>query len=366
MNKAILQTKLQFVCDKKVGLELYFLYRQKSDDPIQILRANLEGSIVQERLEKVFINKIKNQLFGQSDSGESLADSSEWSLKHIKDVDELKNTYYYFPNEDDKQDDFHIPEEFKEMPILKDKQYENIEIFDFNKHLLEDVFAFLIRLQIDNEQVILYKHKFPIDILSRSVVLKVLNIEIDHSTKFRLESDPLLKLSDKIDFIFIDNHFIILNLQLLESKYGFNERYLKKGSESLTIIKNKNILTDFKILEELSKKVAFSKKIMKVKADNEVLKTSIADMKSFLDEFKTKDGKFSLAKRIKFIPTQNKFEVKSKIAAEDFIRLLNDQYLISLLTKKPYISEAQSEFEVKEEKSKPNKNIKAVSPVLSQ
>ena len=60
MNKATLQTKLQFISAKKVGLELYFLYRKSANDPIQILRANLEGSTAQTKLEKVFINKIKN------------------------------------------------------------------------------------------------------------------------------------------------------------------------------------------------------------------------------------------------------------------------------------------------------------------
>ncbi|MBK7967979.1 MAG: hypothetical protein IPK08_03090 [Bacteroidetes bacterium] len=63
-----------------------------------------------------------------------------------------------------------------------------------------------------------------------------------------------------------------------------------------------------------------------------------------MEGYKTKDGKFSLANRIKYIPIKNKFEVKSKIAAEDFIRLLNDQYLWSLLTKRPFISYSASEF----------------------
>lgn len=353
MNKATLQAKLQFICNQQVGLELFFLYRQKSDDPIQILRANLEGSSALNKLESVFINKVKSQFFNQDTEGKSINNSIEWDLKHIKDVNELKNTYYYFPNEESENEDYHIPEAFKEMETLKNKDYNSIEAFEFEKHLLDDVFALLIRLQIDSEQVIFFKHKYPIDVLSRSTVLKVKNIKLlNHDTKFSLEQEPLLKISDKIDFIYINNSFIILNLQLLESKYGFNERYLKKGTESLEYIKNKNILFNTDKLDELAKTVSFSKKLMRVKADNEVLKTPIADMKKFLEEYKTKDGNYSLAKRIKFVPSKNKFEVKTKVAAEDFIMLLNDQFLISLLTKKPYISEAQSEFEVQEEKPK--------------
>ncbi len=362
MNKATLQTKLQFLNTQQAGLELYFLYRKKADDPTQILRANLEGTIAQTRLENIFINKIKSQLFNQDDKGEPLSDSPEWTLKHIKDVDEIKNTYYYFPNEEDKEEEYHIPEEFKEMVSLKSKEYENINVFEFDNHLLEDVYAFLIRLQIDGNQVILYKHKYPLDLLTRSTVLKLTkNIKLlQHTTQFSLEQEPLLKIGDKIDFMLVENDFIILNLQLLESRFGFNERYLKKGSESLQFIKNKNILLDSKVLDELVKNVSFSKKLMKIKNDNEVLKTPIVEMKLFLEEYKTKDGKHSLVKRIKYIPAKNKFEVKTKVAAEDFIRLLNDQFLISLLTKRLFISEVQSEFEGNDEKEKlKKKSIKA-------
>ena len=350
MEKSTLLSKLKFVVDKQVGLELYFLYRPKSADNIQILRANLEGTITQSKLEQDFIAKIKSQIFNQDSEGNEIPTGIDWKLKHIKDVDELKNVYYHFPNEESEDDSYHIPTEFQEMATLHGKSYESFDLFDFSKHLLDDVFAFLIRLQIDDEQVILFKNKYPFDILSRSTVLKVLNHKVKHDTKFELEDSPLLQISDKFDFVFIDNHFVILNIKLLESKFGFNERYLSKGAESLEIIRNKNVLVDTKIFEELAKKVSFAKKMMKIDSSNEVLKSPISEMKNFLDEFKTKDGKYSLAKRIKYIPNQNKFEVKTKIAAEDFIRLLNDQYLISLLTKKPYIAEVQSEFENKKDK----------------
>ncbi|MBK7967980.1 MAG: DUF4868 domain-containing protein [Bacteroidetes bacterium] len=142
---------------------------------------------------------------------------------------------------------------------MKDKEHETFSLYNFNKHSLDDVFAFLIRLQIDNEQIILYKHKYSIDVLSRSIILKVLGAEINHSTKFSLEQEPLLKLSEKIDFMLVDDNFIILNLKLLESHFGFNERYLKKGAESLNFIKKKGILTDTNIFDDLVKKVSFSK-----------------------------------------------------------------------------------------------------------
>lgn len=362
MNKSTLISKLQFLTTKKIGLELYFLYRKKAEDPIEILRANLEGTSAKKHLESVYISKIKLQLLNQDNEGKSIEDAVDWKLKHISEVDELKDTYYYFPNEEPKaenetENDFHIPNEFKEMVTLKGKVYEKIPPFEHEKHLLDDVFAFLIRLQIDNEQVILYKYKYTIDVLTRSTILKVLGAELNHSTKFSLEKEPLLKLSEKIDFMLVENDFIILNLHLLESRFGFNERYLKKGSESLEFIKKKGILTETKVFDELVKKVSFSKKLMKVKADNEVLKTPIIEIKHFLEEYKTKDGKHSLANRIKFFPKKNKFEVTTKVGAEDFVKLLNDQFLWSLLTKRPFISDAQTEF-VSDEKAKPVVNSK--------
>jgi hypothetical protein len=97
-------------------------------------------------------------------------------------------------------------------------------------------------------------------------------------------------------------------------------------------------------LEELSQKVSFSKKLMKVKSDNEVLCKPISAIKKFLSEYKTKDGKHSLSKRIKYEPKMNKFQVDTNVAAQDFIRLLSDQFLNSELTNKPYVSESHNEF----------------------
>jgi hypothetical protein len=358
MNKSTLISKLQFVSTKKVGLEMYFLYRKDTDAPIEILRANLEGSIAKSRLESVFVSKIKHQLLNQDEEGKSVSDKAEWMLKHINEVDDLKNTYYYFPSnrlktKEESEDDFHIPDEFKEMVNLQGKEYNQFNLYEFGKHSLDHVFAYLIRLQIDNEQVILYKHKYSIDVLSRSTILKVLGVEKNHSTKFSLEQEPLLKLSEKIDFMLVDNHFIVINLQLLETKFGFNERYLKKGIESLSFIKKKNILTNTEVFDELVKKVSFSKKMMKVKSDNLVLKTPIQEMKDFLEKYKTKDGNHSLSRRIKFIPKSNKFEVTTKVGAEDFVKLLNDQFLWSLLTKRPFISDVQTEF-IADDKAKSN------------
>lgn len=351
MNKTTLISNLQFISTKKVGLELYFLHRNTENDSIDILRANLDGTSAQSRLESVFIKKIKHQFLNQDEEGRAVENAVEWTLKDIKEVDDLKNTYYFLPATEEVEDDFKIPIEFKEMITLKSKVYEKVPYYDFAEHQLDNVFAYLIRLQIDDEQIILYKHKYPIDVLSRSTVLKILGIEKTHSTRFSLEKDPLLKLSDKIDFMLVDNSFIILNLQLLEQKYGFNERYLKKGAESLDMIKKKSILTDTKVFDDLVKKVSFSKKLMKVKSDNEVLKTPIIDMKKFLEEYKTKDGNSSLSNRIKFNPKKNKFEVTTKIGAEDFVRLLNDQFLWSLLTKRPFISDVQTEY-IAEEKNR--------------
>lgn len=348
MNKSTLQSKLQFIGTKKVGLELYFLHRKKASEPIEILRANLEGTTVQNRLEAVFVNKIKSEFLNQDIEGKSLSDNMLWSLKHIRDVDDLKNTIFYFPNEESIDDEYHIPEEFKEMANLHSRKFENISLFEFDKHRLDDVFAYLIRIQIDEEQIIIFKQKYTFDLLTRSTILKLGGLEVNHKSKFSLEQDPLLKISDGIDFMFIDNNYIILNLKLLESKYGFNDRYLKRGAESLGLLKKKNILVNTDKLEELVKKVSFSKKLMKVKAENRVLKTSIQEMKDFLENYKTHDGKHNLAKRIKYNPKEDKFEVTTNIAAEDFIRLLNEQYLTSLLTKQPFVSDSQVIFEIKD------------------
>lgn len=352
MNKANLISQLKFVSDKQPGLELYFLYKGSHEAPIEILRADLEDNGAKERLQSVFITKIKNQLLNQNNEGKSIDGFADWFLKPIGKVDEIKNTYYFFPvTPPTEEDDYHIPEEFEEMKKLWNLCYEDVPKFNFKSNSLENVFAFLIRLQVDNEQVIIYKHKYPIDVLSKTPVLKALGFEKIHATRFSLEKEPLLKVSDKIDFMLVNKHFIILNLNLLESKYGFNDRYLRKGAESLELIRKKNILTNLEVFEKQIQKLAFSKKLMKVKTDNEVLKQPIQTMKKFLEDYKTKDGKNSLAKRIKYVPGKGKFEIKTMVAAEDFVRLLNDQYLFSQLTQRPFISNVQEEFTIEEEKT---------------
>ncbi|MBK7967981.1 MAG: hypothetical protein IPK08_03100 [Bacteroidetes bacterium] len=103
MKKSTLILKLQFINSKRVGLELYFLYRKKSDDPIEILRANLEGSTAKTKLETVYINKIKHQVLNEDEEGKAAADTVEWTLKHIKDVDDLKTLTTIFPTKNQRK-----------------------------------------------------------------------------------------------------------------------------------------------------------------------------------------------------------------------------------------------------------------------
>ncbi len=341
MNKKALLNLISFVETEKVGIELYFLYREKQEHFFEILRADLEGTVTKTQLENVFVNKIKRQLLNK-DSDEATVD---WKLKHINEVDDSKNTFYYFPNVDTTDEDaFHVPEEFLEFASIQDKDYDTFKLFKHELHVLENVVSIFVRLRIDNKQILLYKHKFPFDILSKSStsILKLINI--DHKSRFSLEKEQLLQINDKIDFMYVGNSFIIFNLKLLEGRYGFNDRYLKNAKHSIQVIKEKNILIGVEKLEELSQKVSFSKKLMKVKSDNEVLCKPISAIKKFLSEYKTKDGKHSLSKRIKYEPKMNKFQVDTNVAAQDFIRLLSDQFLNSELTNKPYVSESHNEF----------------------
>lgn len=346
MNKSTLLKQIEFLVTKKAGLELYFLYKEKESPTFEILRADLEGTLTKTQLENSFVNKIKAQILNIGvDEG-----VQEWRLKHIKDVDDSNNTFYYFPNiETTNEDTFHIPEEFLEFASINEKEYETFKLFKHETHQLENIVALLIRLKIDDEQILLYKHKFPIDILSRSRTSILKLVSIDHKSRFSLEQDKLLQINDKIDFLYVDNNFIILNLKLLESRYGFNERYLKNAELSIKAIKEKNILIGVEILEELSQKVSFSKKLMKVKSDNEVLSKPINDINKFLKEYKTKDGKHSLSKRIKYVSKMNKFQIDTKVAAHDFLRLLSDSFLNSDLTNKPYISEDHNEYKFDDE-----------------
>lgn len=341
MNKKTLLNLISFIATKKVGIELYFLYKEKEEPAFEILRADLEGTVTKTQLENAFVNKIKLQLLNIG----SVDGTEEWELKHINEVDDSKNTFYYFPNVDTTYEDtFHVPEEFLEFASIQDKDYETFKLYKHELHVLENVVSLFVRLRIDDQQILLYKHKFPLDILSRSStsILKLINK--DHKSRFSLEQEQLLQISEKIDFMYVGNNFIILNLKLLENRYGFNDRYLKNAELSIKTIKEKNILIGVEKLEELSKKVSFSKKMMKIKPDNEVLSKPISAIKKFLSEYKTKDGKHSLSKRIKYVPKMNKFQVDTNVAAQDFIRLLSDQFLISELTNKPYISEDHNEF----------------------
>ena len=87
MKKSTLLSKLRFVIEKQIGIELYFLYRPKSKENTEILRVNLEGTTTQNKLEQNYITKIKQEIFNQDNEGKDIPTGTDWQLKHINEID---------------------------------------------------------------------------------------------------------------------------------------------------------------------------------------------------------------------------------------------------------------------------------------
>jgi hypothetical protein len=237
--------------------------------------------------------------------------------------------------------DLETPNILKELLELIKKPDRDKYSHKKDKDLKLDGYIFI--LGNDKVKVSFYKEHYSVDLITRDSYVMFGRSD----SRFIPVTDEIFKITNTIDFIQISDELYVLNLKVLESNFKIHD-VIKKEAENFILEINKKAFVENPqfITDIINENPAFARKVLRVNRNSPVLKLPFDDIKKFIA------GHPHLTGKLKFNKKGNKIELDTKVSANLFVKLMDDDFLKSELTKELYDSITKDRIELEAQKEK--------------
>ena len=315
MNKIELNQHLNFVLQPNGELQiiLYGCFAEGIVKKMDVKGDDLPAIV------QLFVDSIK----------ERILDKDDYSVIPLSTADERSKCFYEY--------DLDVPEELEALETIIGN--DQLDIFDFNDDALSDIQALIIVIADNNHVISLYKKLSSVEVIGRgSYLFWKANQRIERF------NDQLLRLSGNFQLIRVENRVIILDLNLIEKSFGFHDVIKREATIGLNAIEEMGIVSNINVLEELIDNVSFARKLTKIARNSPVIQNNIPNVNiiNFSRIHPAVKGK------IRYTADGNQISLDTKVSKNLFIKLLNDDFLTSELTRLYYDSLAKDNIEVQE------------------
>lgn len=319
MIKQDINLKLKSIFDEVYTAQVYFVLRK--DDKFEIKLANIEDKDEPE-LRKMFSNELI----------ENIIKDENLKVCSLSSADEHPNAIYLYDYES-------YPDElgvFKDFNIHTAIHYDQ---FNFDEDSLSDLFGYIIYLGTMSNGISLFKKHYPISLIKQDSFL--LGIKKDKERFVKIPSTDIIRLNGKAQLLKVENNIYVLDLKMLERNMGFTMLIKKAASETIESIAKLNIIEDMQTLADSLDDVSFVRKLSKIKNSSPIFKLKIKGPS--IVQF-TKDTAV-LSKKFKYTTDGTQIILNTKKSKQDFLSLMNDEFLISELTKQYYEANSKDDLQ---------------------
>lgn len=238
--------------------------------------------------------------------------SNNIDLKQSDDIHDNTKSYYEIV-----QDDTYNP--FGFILSTREKAYCDDE--------KENLFGFLFKYNVNKKSFFVYQQVYPVTIPTKKKGVFVYS----SSNVYKEFNKELLKIDYRIDILLIDNSIITEKINLLQSRFGFEQYIRHESHKALQMIKGLSIIEDVKKIEEFegNSRLTNAKKLMKIKSspvlkmEPKVLIRNLETLPRYKDKLRIQN---------------EKIQITCKKDVEELLKILNDDYLKSELTNEDYES----------------------------
>lgn len=315
MKEQIIKDKMQKILGDGMGINLFFVLRDEDGSAI-LRKADLETGETQSNLLNIFSGILREDFL-----------QDELQIISISGADERNNTFYYY-------DLLDFPEK---LNYFKEFEYPNeCENLNYKYDDLKKIEALLIVIGNQENHCIIYKKFYSIFLLGRGSFCLIKSNE-----RLKEFDDELIRISSDYQFIRVDNEIIIKDITVLE-KYGEFHTVIENEAElAIGSISELGILDEVDILKEtMMEDLSFARRLVKVKRTSPVIAQKIPN-ESIIKFSKTHPG---LVNQFKY--NDDKILLTTKKSQKCFLKMLEDSYLTSELTKLYYDSLAKEQLEI--------------------
>lgn len=315
MNKIELNQHLNFVLRPNGELQI-ILYGCFAEGIVKKMDVKGDDLPV---IVQLFVDSIK----------ERILDKDDYSVIPLSTADERSKCFYEY--------DLDVPEELEALETIIGN--DQLDVFDFNDDALSDIQALIIVIADNNHVISLYKKLSSVEVIGRG---SYLFWKANH--RIELFNNQLLRVSGNFQLVRVENKIIILDLALIEKCFGFHDVIKREATIGLNAIEEMGIVSNINVLEELIDNVSFARKLTKIARNSPVIQNNIPNVNiiNFSRIHPAVKGK------IRYTADGNQISLDTKVSKNLFIKLLNDDFLTSELTRLYYDSLAKDNIEVQE------------------
>jgi hypothetical protein len=297
--------------------QIYFVL--KKDGVFSLRLADIESISTEPEIRLMFSEYIST----------SILKNDELSLCELSTADDRRNAIFHYDFEE-------YPEElgfFKDFDI--GIAVKKAEKFDFTKDSLSFLHGYIIYLGSMERGIVLYKKHYHISLIKRDSFLLG---AIKAKNRFeRLAGEDIIRLNGASQLLMVADEVFVGDLKVLEDNLGFNNLMFSAAEDTISTIEDIKLLDDIQVLKDSAEDVVFARKLSKVKKSSPIFKFKIP--KELIIEFsKNTPG---LAGMFKYSEDGSSIRLDTKKSKDAFIKLLNDSYLRSELTKQYYEARAK-------------------------
>ena len=296
------------------GCSAEFFFLLDSDNGIEIKSVDINDED-QTELANMFIDCI----------GTNILLNDDLSLIPLSSADDRLKAIYEYDLDD-------IPTELTHLKNIIDN--DNFDVFSFENDDLSHLEGVLILIGNQDAQLALYKYQYPITLLKKDNGFNLMKSR--GANRFQKLDQDILKINSKFEFLKINGAYYILDLKTLEKFFGFHDAIKNIAVKGIENIENSNIVLDISVLSNRLDEISFSRKLVKSARNSPVLGViPNATIIGFSNSHPALRGKF------KYSADGNQLDLKTKKSQNLFLKLLNDDFLQSELTKIFYDSLAK-------------------------
>ena len=255
---------------------------------------------------------------------------NERDLLDLSSRDERMNVVYRYDLPDEEPSFFALMREAYVSHNVD--HFTGAKIFNFDNDSLSNIDYFIIEAGSADNKIVIYRNNYNINLMRQSRGRFYIT---KSGMQFDQVKEPILRIDSQIDALLFDNDFFITNLSYLDNNKEFSSIIVKRASEALVRIGELNMVDSLEGMQERLSEISFARRLMRALDSSPVTEIPLADILDFVRNHDVLKDVLKIE--------NDKIKLPTKKSQDSFIRLLNDDFLYSKLSKRNYESKAKSQ-----------------------
>jgi len=314
---------VQDVLDTPYSIKFYLV--EKNDESLDALLLNIgqEGSTY-ERIETEYASELRD----------SILEKELFEVKGINDVDSAGNALLEIG-------------EISTIPRLKALDDATTTILNESStnpasRLPSNIWGFLITIGNDVNTLVLFRKYYPIHLMKQgNIFIKFVNDAFS-----LVDNEALVRFDTRYQCIKLDGLWYTNDLEMFETVFQFDEVQKAQAQAAFSTLQTLNLFEgEEDLFTTCLLQKAMYRKILRIVESSQVLKKEIS-RETILDFSRNKSP---FKEKFNYDDESGKIKINSQSAMKLFLKLMNDDYLYSELTKVTYDSSEKTVDTVSQE-----------------